>query len=51
MIYLVVRFFVALSNGEIDLDKITWFSTDLGSLAGTCSVAFSIHAFVVPFMK
>ena len=51
MVYLIVRFFVALFNGQIQFDQITWFSTDLGSLGGTCSLAFSIHAFVVPFMK
>lgn len=33
------------------MDSIDWFSLDLGALAGTSSLSFSVHAFVVPIIK
>jgi hypothetical protein len=47
----MVQFFIALVDGKIDLGKITWVSTDIGNLAGTCALAFTIHTMVITFVK
>ena len=49
--YVVIQFIVSLANGAIDMSQIEWWSLDAGSLAGTCSLAFTIHTVVITFMK
>lgn len=49
--YVLVQFIVSVISGNINMDEITWFSWDAGSLAGTCSLAFTIHTIVITFMK
>ena len=49
--YVVIQFIVSLANGAIEMGQIEWFSFDAGSLAGTCSLAFTIHTVVITFMK
>ena len=51
MVYVVIQFIVSVVNGKINIDDINWFSWDAGSLAGTCSLAFTIHTVVITFMK
>jgi amino acid permease len=40
----------AITN-QIDIDKINWFSLDIGNLAGTCAFAFTVHTLIVTFLK
>jgi hypothetical protein len=51
MIYVAIQFIVSVVDGKIIMSDITWFSLDAGSLAGTCSLAFTIHTVVITFMK
>lgn len=50
-IFVIVKFITALANNQIDLDKITLVSGDIGNLAGTCALAFTIHTMVITFVK
>lgn len=50
-IFVVVKFIIVLVNNQIDLDKITFISGDIGNLAGTCALAFTIHTIVITFVK
>jgi sodium-coupled neutral amino acid transporter 9 len=50
-LFVIYKFFAALANGQIDMDRITWVSGDIGNLAGTCALAFTIHTMVVTFVK
>jgi amino acid permease len=50
-VFVLYKFFTALANNQIDLDKITWVSGDIGNLAGTCALAFTIHTMVITFVK
>jgi len=49
--YVSVQFILSVVRGNIRMDEITWFSIDAGSLAGTCSMAFTIHTVVITFLK
>ena len=49
--YVIIQFFMALINGEIVLENVTWFSLAAIGKAGTCSLAFTIQPIVVTFMK
>lgn len=49
--FVMVKFIMALANGKIDLDKVTLISGDVGNLAGTCALAFTIHTMVITFVK
>jgi sodium-coupled neutral amino acid transporter 9 len=50
-LFVIYKFFNALANGEIDTGRVTWVSWDVGNLAGTCALAFTIHTIVVTFVK
>jgi amino acid permease len=50
-IFVVVKFFAALADGTIDLDNVHLISWDVGNLAGTCALAFTIHTMVITFVK
>lgn len=50
-VFVLVKFFAAVANDEIDTGNITWVSTDVGNLAGTCALAFTIHTMVITFVK
>jgi hypothetical protein len=49
--YVAIQFIISVVNGHIEMDQIEWWSWDAGSLAGTCSLAFTIHTVVITFMK
>ena len=51
MFYVIYKFFLQLIQGDLVMEVVNWFSLDLGALAGTSSLAFSVHAFVVPIIK
>ena len=42
-LFVVYKFIDTAASGQIDTDKIKWVSTDIGNLAGTCALAFTIH--------
>lgn len=50
-LFVVYKFIDTAASGQIDTDKIKWVSTDIGNLAGTCALAFTIHTMVVTFVK
>jgi amino acid permease len=49
--FVVYKFIDTAAAGQINTDKINWISTDIGNLAGTCALAFTIHTMVVTFLK
>lgn len=51
MIYVIIQFFVSLFQGSIDTSQMEWFTFDIASLAGTSSLAFTIHTVVNAFIK
>lgn len=50
-LFVVYQFLSGAIQGSFNLDNITWFSADIGNLAGTCALAFTIHTMVVTFVK
>jgi solute carrier family 38 (sodium-coupled neutral amino acid transporter), member 9 len=50
-LFVIYKFFSALANGEIDTGRVTWVSWDVGNLAGTCALSFTIHTIVITFVK
>lgn len=50
-LFVIYKFIAALANGDINLDNITFVSWDIGNLAGTCALAFTIHTMVITFVK
>lgn len=50
-LFVIYKFVAALVNGEVNMDKITFISSDIGNLAGTCALAFTIHTMVITFVK
>lgn len=49
ILYVIIQFFVSLFQGTIDTNQIEWFSFDIAELAGTGSLAFTIHCVVNAF--
>jgi amino acid permease len=50
-VFVVYKFIETAADGKIDTDKINWVTADVGNLAGTCALAFTIHTMVVTFVK
>lgn len=50
-LFVVYKFVVAVANGEIKMDSIPVVTWDVGNLAGTCALAFTIHTMVITFVK
>ena len=50
-LFVIYKFVAALVNDEINMDNITFISSDIGNLAGTCALAFTIHTMVITFVK
>lgn len=48
--FLVYQFSRSMVDG-VDFDKITWVSSNIGELAGTSAVAFTIHTVVATIIK
>ena len=48
-LFIIYEFFDSI--GDINLDKMTWFSSDIGNLTGTCAFSFTIHPTVGPIIK
>ena len=48
--FLIYEFITALANG-IDSSKIIWINSDIGGLAGTSAVAFTVHTVIATIMK
>lgn len=50
-IYIIFIFYAFGTSFPIDSDKIVWISGNIGSLAGTSAVAFTIHTVVATILK
>jgi len=50
-IFVIYQFIAAYVDDKIDMDKVELFSFDIGNLAGTCSMALTIHTVVVSFLQ
>ena len=48
--FILYEFWDSVSLG-IDIDQVTWVSTDIGKLAGTSALAFTIHTVVATVIK
>lgn len=49
MVFILYEFFSTI--GSVSFDKLIFFSSNLGDLAGTCAIAFTIHTVVNPILK
>jgi amino acid permease len=50
-LFVVYKFCTALFNGEVNIDNVQLISWDVGNLAGTCALAFTVHTMVITFVK
>jgi hypothetical protein len=48
--FLIYQFFRSIING-VDFTQIIWVSSNIGELAGTSAVAFTIHTVVATIIK
>lgn len=49
--FVVYKFIASIAADDINMDNINWISWDIGNLAGTCALAFTIHTMVVTFLQ
>lgn len=50
-IFVIYQFINAAATNTIDMSQVALFSLDIGNLAGTCSLALTIHTVVVSFLQ
>ena len=50
-VFVIYQFVYAASTDSIDMSKVQLVSLDIGNLAGTCSMALTIHTMVVSFLQ
>ena len=50
-IFVIYQFIHAAATNSIDMDNVELLSLDIGNLAGTCSMALTIHTMVVSFLQ
>ncbi len=49
--FVAYAFIENIVNGRVNLGQLKYFSWDIGNLAGTAALAFTIHTVVAPIMK
>ena len=51
LVFVVYKFFDAVLREGIDMGEVTWFSMNIGNLAGTAGMAFTVSVNVISFIK